>query len=258
MQCWSCGRHRSLTAGRYSVFFCSTPELARSWVLSSSVLQFVGIRAFSFGQLFPQLQPILLEGDFSSDPTLSFGSDFRRSNGFVLVEAGVFSQIISIAIVVDYLVLGCKKFLPLYLVGLMISYSGTGLISLSGTLIYYALVSRRNFSRVLMLGIGAVAIAGVSAILLPSEFALYMGRFTEISSEGSSGNARFIGPIRVMGTVIGEPRSLLGYGPGATTRAKFFQIDYASGTLQLALDYGLTGMVFILRLLHECALELSL
>ena len=206
-------------------------------------LQFVGIRLFAFSIMFPALKPILLEGDFAFDPLLSFGSDIRRSNGFLLVEPSHFSQILAIAIVLDFFILGRRKYLPLYVVAYMTSFSGTGLLALCGALVYYTSGMGKHFTRVMMLGGVAVLVGLMFAIILPEQFGVFLKRFNEIGYSGSSGNQRFVQPIYVIGNIIGETRSLLGYGPGATTRAPFFDEGNANSIMQVFIDYGMTGAI---------------
>ena len=206
-------------------------------------IQFVGIRIFYFGSIFPQLDPILLEGAFNFDPVISYGSEIRRSNGFFLLEPSMFSQMLATAIVVDLFVLGRKKFIPLYVVAYMTSLSGTGLFGLLVTLAFTGWTSRRNFLRVVGMAGAAVVIAAAFAVIAPDIFARFTDRFGELNSEGSSGYARYVLPFVQIQQMGGELRSIFGYGPGSSARSIYFAEGSANPVLQLFVDYGIVGLV---------------
>ncbi len=207
------------------------------------MLQFVHVRLFSFGQMFPPLGPILLEKDFAWNPLLSYGSTTLRSNGFFLLEPSIFSQVLVVAVMLDVFINGRWRYLPLYTTAYMASFSGTGLASLAITLVLIGFTSSRNASRVVVLGLAAALTASVFAVLAPAQFAVFAGRFAGFGTGDASGHARYIGQIEEVRTYLRETRSFLGYGSGATVRSIFYVRGSGNAALQLFVDYGIVGLV---------------
>ena len=206
------------------------------------LLQFVHVRLFSFGQMFPALRPVLLEKDFAWNPLLSYGSTTLRSNGFFLLEPSIFSQVLVVAVVLDVFINGRWRYLPLYTTAYMASYSGTGLASLTITLILIGFTSPRNASRVLVLGLAGALTASVFAVLAPAQFAVFAGRFAGLGGGDASAHARYLGQVQEVQTYLKEARSFLGYGSGATARSIFYASGSGNPALQLFVDYGIVGL----------------
>ncbi len=205
-------------------------------------LQFAHIRLFSFGQIIPALKPILLEKDFAWNPLLSYGSSTLRSNGFFLLEPSIFSQLLSAAVVLDIFILNRFRYVPLYLLAYMVSYSGTGILSLAITLAIVGLTSFRNATRVVSVGIAAVMAIALFSVFAPTQVSHFLNRFHELESTQSSGYARYAAQAEELHAFAGETRSLLGYGPGATTRSEYYVPGSGNAALQLFVDYGLVGL----------------
>lgn len=206
-------------------------------------LQFAGVRAFSFLVMAPILRPVLVEPLFNYQPIIGYGSTIMRSNGFFLVEPSVFSQFLVLATVVDIFVRREWRYVPLYVVAHLLSYSGTGLLALAITLPLLALVDLRSSGRVLAFAAGLLVVGGAAAVVLPDQFAALTGRADELNYAGSSGYARYIAPLGILGEVWGETRTLIGYGPGALERASFYVPGSGSALVKLFIDYGLLGLV---------------
>jgi hypothetical protein len=207
------------------------------------LVQFAGIRLFSFSSLMPALKPFLVEEMFNHQPYVSYGSSIMRSNGFFLIEPSVFSQLLVLAVLVDVFIRRSWWALPLYVVAHLLSYSGTGLLALAVTLPILALADIRSSGRILILVAGLIVVGIVGAIALPDQFAAITGRANELNYAGSSGYARYVAPFEVMGAVWGETRTLIGYGPGAMERATFFLAGSGNALMKLFIDYGLFGMI---------------
>ena len=215
------------------------------------LLQFAHVRLFSFGELMPALRPILLEKDFNSNPLLSYGSSILRSNGFFLLEPSSFSQVLVIAIMVDVFIRGRLRYLPLYTVAYMASYSGTGIASLTITLALIGFTSLRNISRIMLLGLAAAFTASAFAILAPAQFAVFAARFAGLGSGDASGHARYLGQLQEVNAYLHEARSLLGYGSGATSRSIFYTKGSGNPALQLFVDYGIVGLILFAAFLSQ-------
>lgn len=213
------------------------------------VIQFAGIRLFSFMLAIPALRPILVEHQFNFDPLMHYGSTIRRSNGLILLEPSIFSQLLIFAIVVDYFVRGRSRWLPLYLIAYVVTFSGTGALALALALPFYACLSVRNFARMAgFTAAGVVAIA-LAAVAVPDQFASFTSRSNEIQYSGSSGYARFIGPFIPVADLLHEPRALIGYGPGATERYDYHVEGTGNSVAKLLIDYGIAGLIAFLTML---------
>lgn len=207
------------------------------------LIQYVGIRLFSFTDTVPLLRPILAEQFFNYRPWLSYGSSLMRSNGFFLLEPSIFSQLLVLALLVDIFVRRIWRYAPLYLVAHLLSYSGTGLLALAITLPLVALVDFRYSRQIAAFAVALVVLGAIGAVALPDQFGALMGRSTELSYSGSSGYARYVAPFQVAGEVWGETRTLIGYGPGALDRAQFYIPGSSSALIKLFVDYGIFGLV---------------
>jgi len=206
------------------------------------VIQFGGVRIFSFMLTVPALRPVLIEAQFNFNPTLHYGSSILRSNGFFLVEPSVFSQTLAIAVVLDYFILGRARYLPLYLLAYLLSFSGTGALTLALAVPFYACLSARNFGRVAGLLIaGALSLAAAS-VAFPEQVGSLTSRVNELNYSGSSGYARFIGPFLPISDLMQEGRILIGWGPGATERYLYHVEGTGNSIAKLVMDYGLIGI----------------
>lgn len=225
----------------FRLFLAYTRFIAAAGIVQWLV-QFVGIRIFSFMVTIPALKPVLVEPQFNFNPILHYGSTILRSNGFFLLEPSMFSQTLVIAMVVDYFVLGRVKFLPLYLVAYLLSFSGTGALTLALAIPFYACLSARNFGRVAGFVIAGVVALVLGAFAFPDQVGSLLSRTNELSYSGSSGYARFIGPFLPIATLSDEARILIGWGPGATERYLYFVEGTGNSIAKLILDYGVIGI----------------
>lgn len=213
------------------------------------VIQFAGIRIFSFMLAVPPLKPILVESQFNFNPLLHYGSTILRSNGFFLLEPSIYSQTLVIAMVIDYFVLGRAKYLPLYLVAYLLSFSGTGALTLLLAIPFYACLSAKNFGRVAALVIAAAILLTLGAIAFPEQVGSLMSRTDELNYSGSSGYARFIGPFLPIADLSHEAHFLIGWGPGATERYTYHVEGTGNSIAKLIIDYGVIGITAFLAML---------
>lgn len=213
------------------------------------VIQFAGVRIFSFMLAVPPLRPVLVESQFNFNPILHYGSSILRSNGFFLLEPSIFSQTLAIAMVLDYFVLGRAKWLPLYLLAYLLTFSGTGALTLLLAIPFYACLSARNFGRVAALMIAATAALVLGAVAFPEQVGSLLSRTDELNYSGSSGYARFIGPFLPIADLSHEARFLIGWGPGATERYTYHVEGTGNSIAKLIMDYGVVGIAAFLAML---------
>jgi len=211
--------------------------------------QFVGIRFFSFYLTFPFLRPILIEQQYNYDPATAYGSIIRRANGVFCIEPALFSQLIVIAACIEFFIFKRSKFLPVYAIAYMFTYSGTGALSFLIAVPLYIILFSKEASRLALLGALGVIMLGSGALLFPNEFNGLFGRSTEISQTGSSGYHRYVGQFGLVDTLIGQPRILVGFGPGSLERSTFSQTGTTGPIAKLIVEYGVGGLIaFMLTL----------
>jgi hypothetical protein len=205
-------------------------------------LQFAKISIFSFSRFLPDA--ILLEPDYNVAVPLGFGSEVMKANGFLLLEPSIFSQYVSMAVLIEVLYFKRIVRLAVLLTALAVSFSGTGLLVLGCGACALLLFERRAIpSAVLPIVISAFLAIVVIALLAPQYAELFIGRSSELSSTQTSGFLRFISPYRALRDVAGEPRILFGFGPGSAER---FQLTYSYGVnalTKILLDYGILGFI---------------
>lgn len=206
------------------------------------LVQFAGIRIFAFSEAVPALRPILAEPFFNYHPVVAYGSPILRSNGFFLLEPSIFSQILMLAVAVDVLVRRRWLFLPLYGIAYVVTYSGTGLFALVVASALAILVAPRTSPRLALMALVGAIVAAIAAAIFPDAFAGLVGRSNELNYEGSSGYARYIGQLKLLGEFGGETRTLVGFGPGALERASIAVTGSINPALKIFFEYGIIGL----------------
>ena len=165
-----------------------------------------------------------------------------KSNGFFLREASMFSLALALGIVCE-LALGARRWaLALLAGGLVLSYSGSGLLCLAVALVFP--FGRRTVLNIL----GLAAAAAVLFLLLGDTLNLSytLNRIEEFGSERSSAYCRFIHPAVAVGQGLHTDAwsALLGHGPGSLTRAGATCVDLHQPTYgKLLFEYGLLGFL---------------
>ena len=163
-----------------------------------------------------------------------------KANGFFLREASMFSLLLAFGIVAE-LTLGARRWaLAAMAAGLMLSYSGSGLLCLAVALAFP--LGRRSVLR----GLGVAACAALLAIALGDALNLSytVSRLAEFGSAGSSAYCRFVHPavVVVQGLDTDAWSALLGHGPGSMTRMGATCVDLHQPTYgKLLFEYGVLG-----------------
>jgi hypothetical protein len=186
------------------------------------------------------------------------GSSLIKSNGLFLSEPSTLSQITALGILIEILEFGRLRYLFLLALGYLLSYSGTGLMTLIICLPLASLVRGRAMRYVLLLPIFVFGLA-ITGIV---DLSVFVGRMGEFEDTRASGFGRFIGPFWLLSDYLhlASVRELLvGSGPGTT--AAFtgeFRFSWYTGGMtmtwiKLLYEYGLTGsFIFILFLVACC------
>ena len=205
-------------------------------------LQFAGIRIFTLGDILPFLRPVLVEGNYNTEGILEWGSTLQRANGIVLLEPGAFSQVIAIAVVVDVFVRRSFRFLPLYGVAYVLSFSGTGLLSLVLALAISTVIVGGQRKYVVLSVVLGVPFVLALWFVFPDDIGKLLKRSTEFSTPGTSGYLRYVAQAQAWEYFSQGWRSLLGTGPGAYERSPVYVVGSASAAVKIFAEYGLLGL----------------
>lgn len=207
-------------------------------------LQFAGLGLFSFDGLIPE--SLIFQG-FNTAIPIGVGGYFK-SNGFFLIEPSVFSQVMALAVIIELLIFRRLAYLAAFVVGLMVSISGTGWVMILGFVLTASFsLGRRGLQlAAATVGLGVVAVAGL-AVAFPDGFELFMARTSELNGMGSSGHDRFVTPWWLVQYVLDRTpwAALYGVGPGVTDHMAMHPpwMYNTNPPVKIGLEYGLPSFV---------------
>lgn len=200
--------------------------------------QFAGLHLFSFTGLLPDT--LLFESGYNLEIPVGFGS-LLKSNGFVLVEPSVLSQMMALGLIIEAVAFRRLPYLAVFATALLLSFSGTGWIVLAAFVFSASLAMGR---RGLVVATGIVLLLGttlaVAALVAPDILGALASRLDELSHPGTSGHMRFITPFWMLSDVMSsDPAALLwGIGSGASERLSL-PYDYDVNTpIKVMTEYG--------------------
>ena len=203
------------------------------------LLQFVTSNSllFTFDGYVPSA--ILLTG-FNTYAHLTYGSALYRSNGFFMIEPSTFSQFVGVAVIIELVFYNVGWRLFVYVVALVLSFSGTGVIILA--LVPAILVGRRSYRTIIALAL--VAALGLATPQLWN-MSFYQERATEFTDNDSSAHSRYVAPAVLIGQYQ-VPRThdlLFGVGPGTITPyGKLLPYDSSDPSwAKVLFEYGMVG-----------------
>ena len=217
-------------------------------VALAGILQFfaqmAGLRLFSFTGVLPS--SLLVENGWNLEIPAGIG-DLMKSNGFFLVEPSVLSQFMALAIAIELLYFRRRLHLAAFVLGLLLSFSGTGWLVLIAFALAVALrLGGRGVALAALLAVLLATAAGLTIVLAPDFAAVIQSRFGEISTPGTSGHMRFVTPFWLLGDMMARVpmASLLGIGAG-TSEHLTLPYEYDVNTpVKISLEFGFP--VFIL------------
>ena len=210
------------------------------------VLQFGGIRIFSFKDAIPALDPVLVESAYNQNAVEFYGSLNRRANGLFPMEPGALSQLLAIGVVIDVFLLRRLKFVPLYAISYILTRSGSGLLVLVVSFATYPLIAPLKSLRVIAIGALVALMIGTVYLAAPEPFDPIVKRLDEFSSTKSSGYARYVAQLQTWDYLFQTDRVLVGSGPGALERSPAYFGGSGNPVLKLVADYGIIGLVIFL------------
>ena len=179
-----------------------------------------------------------------------------KSNGFFFREPSGFSQFMAFGLICEMSLKerwSTAKFvrMGLFGFGLLLSYSGTGILTLLIGMLF-------PLGRKTLLRVAALAVAGVLVVTVLGEalnLSFTVGRIYEFSSDRSSGYSRFVAPVRlILENLSGDPWTpFLGNGPGTITRVQTGYLKFDPTYAKSIFEYGLAGFFFVIGLvLYAC------
>src|SRR6266850_1264384 len=182
------------------------------------------------------------------------GSSLIKSNGIFLTEPSTLSQMTALAILIEVIEFHRFPYLFLLAFGYLLSYSGTGLMTLLLCLPLSGLFHRRAILY------GLVAVMSFLGLWITGivDLSVFVGRLGEFEDTRGSGFARFVAPFWLAADYLNlaSVRALLlGNGPG-TTAAFTAEIWYSGGMtatwIKLCYEYGLIGAFVFISFFAAC------
>lgn len=237
----------------------NTREVARYFVFLMVLFSIVGIWQY-FSQLIlhiPYTDPIgnlpdavIMQGYLASYP-VSYGGDLYKSNAFVFLEASFLSQFVALAIVIELSFWRRLWVLSTLLLGLLVTFSGTGLMLLVAVA-PFILIKNIKSLKVIALTVAAIVVLVGTVIMRPE----VMVRAAEFGTSDTSASARFIEPFTRMARYSTRTTSSLiaGYGAGSSDRlgsAGDSLVNY-SAIPKAIIEYGLLGGLPLLLAIAAC------
>jgi len=234
------------------------PKLLDRFVVMTSVFAGLALLQFGLQLLGWQYTDVLanivpsqfLAQDFNTSYPVQYGSTIYKSNAFLGLEASYTSQFLAIGLVVSVLRHARWWRYPLYLLAILTTVSGTGVLLLGVAGVLLAVHKGVRFTVSAL----AIVIVIVSVLSFTPAADIFASRATETSSSQSSGSLRFVQPYtRMYDDMAQHPSTaLLGHGPGWSDRdsADFLArtglpLNYAL-VPKLMLEYGLIGGIAFL------------
>ncbi len=203
---------------------------------------------------FTRFVPVALRGPEGFNTAIPIGVLYK-SNGFLFREPSGFSFMMALALMVECLARRRAWRIACFVLALLLSYSGTGLLALIIGMLLPP--SRKTLARAVL----ALGAAGLLFWLLDDALNLSftLNRLGEFDSERSSGYIRYIAPLRLLADgVRADPASLwLGHGPGTIFRAQTGYEFHDPTWAKLIFEYGVLGFVAFVSLFASILVTLE-
>ena len=192
-------------------YFVTLMKIVAVLAIVQFVLQFVGV---SYSDYFGHLMPkSLVQTGFNTDYPITYGSSVYKANAYLMLEPSFLSQFLALGFIAGVLRGVRGRVLVLLVIGIVVSFSGTGLMLL---LVGLALIVVRQPWRITRRAI-VVGSLLVGAFLASPANHLLLSRVQEFQTAGSSGSSRFVEPYAIIDNYIGQSplRLVAGGGPGS-------------------------------------------
>ena len=213
-----------------------------------------GRQLIQFFGIFPQfLFAEANQGLANTIIPITSGSSLIKSNGIFLGEPSTMSQIAALGILIEVLEFRRPRYLLPLALGLLLSYSGTGITILLLSLPLAGLVNSRAQLPALLVSLFAFGLL-TTGIIDPS---VYLSRLGEFDDTHASGFMRFISPFWMAAEHFDTASLaglLLGNGPGAMEdfHPRAFYNPSGGTWFKLLYEYGLIGAFIFMCFLGSC------
>ncbi|ONG58953.1 hypothetical protein BKE38_01145 [Pseudoroseomonas deserti] len=189
------------------------------------------------------LPPGMLMSGYNFMIPLVWDSPILKSNGVVFAEPSFFCQFLALGMIGELLRAARPWRLAVIGLGLVASYSGTGLMTLAIFLPWY-IIDRRRYD-LMLLGLIGLALLATQADFL--QLSAITDRTAEFSNPNSSAFGRFFSIFMVLQDYIltDLPTLLFGRGPGSVMEF-FSQLHYGAFDPtwgKIFYEYGLLGFI---------------
>jgi len=227
------------------------------------IVQYAGQFAIGATYAFPieNLAPAVLKvAQFNSTGLLQYGSDVMRANGVFMIEPSVFSQLMAVGIVIEFVTSKRLLYMVVMALAALVSYSGTGLMLLAVGLVCECVVRQRWDVLLGIFGLGAlVAVVGIAADVPMINNIL--GRAGEFGTAGSSASMRFVGGFQLFEQFLWPDtlRALFGFGAGSLVEfgAKSSMPFAETMLFKPIFEYGIVGAIAYFGFLGYCVFTAS-
>jgi hypothetical protein len=179
------------------------------------------------------------------------GSAIYKSNGLFLIEPSTFSEYLAISFVIELLLFHRFTRLTLLTLGLVLSYSGSGLVVLGCVLPFMLFVYRRF--ELLLLAIVVLGVAYVASDALHLD--IFVTRAGEFENPNSSAYGRYIGGFDLFAQYLWPnfSNSLFGMGAGAFEHGGHIRSFVSELTwVKMPFEYGLIGACVYFAFMGYC------
>jgi hypothetical protein len=181
------------------------------------------------------------------------GSSLIKSNGLFLVEPSAMSQVAALGIMIEVIEFRRPRYMLLLTLGLLLAYSGSGIVMLLLGLPLSALVNRRAQLPTLLVSVLAFGLLVTGIVDLPS----FTDRIGEFEDTRASGFVRFVSPFWMAEEHFGVaslPEWLRGKGPSSEDAFIPGTVYIASSAtwFRLIYEYGLIGTLIFACFLGSC------
>jgi hypothetical protein len=182
---------------------------------------------------------------------------YFRSNGIFLSEASVLSQIAALGLLVEFLEFGRGRYLSIIALGLLLAYSGTGLMLLLFFLPLAGVRHGRAGLSALFVVLFALALVATGIIDL-SHFTSRVGEFEDTQTSGFS---RFVAPFWLAAEQFQTGSwggLLIGSGPGtgkifsSAGENVRFTGGFVASWIKILYEYGLIGSLIFCCFMASC------
>jgi len=216
------------------------------------IAQFVldGRELIRFYGIFPEF---LFTDRVNTIIPVAGGSALIKSNGIFLTEPSTLSQLAALAILIELLEFRRPRYLLLLALGLLLSYSGTGLMLFLG-FVPLAGIHRSNARLPVLLVIVFIFGLVASGTI---DISAFLSRADEFDDPRASGFQRFVSPFWLAKEhfhMASLPVLLMGSGPGTTDAFadRFWYTGFAGTWIKLFYEYGIIGSFVFLCFLASC------